>query len=205
MYHSYIKDELYFNASHRSSHRKLSGNIQSPYADGSVSNIMNMQMNHHVFRAGAMLNMAVPLECSHTLILRCLCYFYHIIMLHHFRFVFSYNISLHNILMLHHFRFVFSYDISLHNILMNYQLCDVFIFISLSICHFRYVIYPPKLCVHHSLMYSHEFLGVFVCLFVCLSLTSLCHSNGHIETMPAREINPFTALTRIRSQFLRTQ
>ena len=22
---------------------------------------------------------------------------------------------------------------------------------------------------------------------------SLCHSNGHIETMPAREINPFTA------------
>ena len=32
-------------------------------------------------------------------------------------------------------------------------------------------------------------------------LTSLCHSNGHIETMPAREINPFTALTRIRSQF----
>ena len=31
------------------------------------------------------------------------------------------------------------------------------------------------------------------------SLTSLCHSNGHIETMPAREINPFTVLTRIRS------
>ena len=42
-------------------------------------------------------------------------------------------------------------------------------------------------------------------VFVCWSLTSLCHSNGHIETMPAREINPFTALTRIRSQFLRTQ
>ena len=41
---------------------------------------------------------------------------------------------------------------------------------------------------------------------VCWSLTSLCHSNGHIETMPAREINPFTAPTRIRrSQFLRTQ
>ena len=37
------------------------------------------------------------------------------------------------------------------------------------------------------------------------SLTSLCHSNRHIETMPAWEINPFTALTRIRSQFLRTQ
>ena len=33
---------------------------------------------------------------------------------------------------------------------------------------------------------------------VCWSLTSLCHSNGHIETMPAREINPFTALTRIQ-------
>ena len=43
------------------------------------------------------------------------------------------------------------------------------------------------------------------CQFVCWSLTSLCHSNGHIETMPAREINPFTALTRIRYQFLRTQ
>ena len=41
--------------------------------------------------------------------------------------------------------------------------------------------------------------------FVCWSLTSLCHSNGHIETIPAREINPFTALTRIRSQLLRTQ
>ena len=40
---------------------------------------------------------------------------------------------------------------------------------------------------------------------VCWSLTSLCYSNGHIETMPAREINPFTGLTRIRSQFLRTQ
>ena len=40
---------------------------------------------------------------------------------------------------------------------------------------------------------------VLFCLFVCWSLTSLCHSNGHIETMPAREINPFTALTRIRS------
>ena len=40
---------------------------------------------------------------------------------------------------------------------------------------------------------------------VCWSLTSLCHSNGHIETMLAREMNPFTALTRIRSQFLRTQ
>ena len=40
---------------------------------------------------------------------------------------------------------------------------------------------------------------------VCWSLTSLCHSKGHIETMPAREINPFASLTRIRSQFLMTQ
>ena len=45
----------------------------------------------------------------------------------------------------------------------------------------------------------------YLAKIVCWSLTSLCHSNGHIETMPAREINPFTALTRIRSQFLRTQ
>ena len=62
------------------------------------------------------------------------------------------------------------------------------------------------------------FLGLFVhivlaklgqadarTMLVCWSLTSLCHSNGHIESMPAREFNPFTALTRIRSQFLRTQ
>ena len=40
-----------------------------------------------------------------------------------------------------------------------------------------------------------QYPGEFV--VVCWSLTSLCHSNGHIETMPAREINPFTALTRI--------
>ena len=31
-------------------------------------------------------------------------------------------------------------------------------------------------------------MGCLDCLFVCWSLTSLCHSNGHIETMPAREI-----------------
>ena len=43
-------------------------------------------------------------------------------------------------------------------------------------------------------------------LFFCLlEFNVSCHSNRHIETMPAREINPFTALTRIRSQFLRTQ
>ena len=35
-----------------------------------------------------------------------------------------------------------------------------------------------------------------MCKFVCWNLTSLCHINGHIETMPAREINPFTALTQ---------
>ena len=48
-------------------------------------------------------------------------------------------------------------------------------------------------------------IGLHRVQVVCWSLTSLCHSNGHIETMPAREINPFTALTRIRSQFFRTQ
>ena len=32
----------------------------------------------------------------------------------------------------------------------------------------------------------------------------LCHNNNHIEAMPARELNPFTALSGIRSQFLRT-
>ena len=52
--------------------------------------------------------------------------------------------------------------------------------------------------------FTHK-LCPFSCWLVCRSLTSLCHSNGHIETMPAREFNPFTALTRIRSQFLRTQ
>ena len=52
---------------------------------------------------------------------------------------------------------------------------------------------------------SFVLTSICVCLFACWSLTSLCHSNGHIETMPAREINPFTALTRIRSQYLRTQ
>ena len=36
-------------------------------------------------------------------------------------------------------------------------------------------------------------------------LESLCHSNGHIENMPAREIKPLTALTGIWSQFLQTQ
>ena len=49
---------------------------------------------------------------------------------------------------------------------------------------------------------AYQIASIFYML-VCWSLTSLCHSNGHIETMPAREMNPFTALTRIRSQFLR--
>ena len=40
---------------------------------------------------------------------------------------------------------------------------------------------------------------------VCWRLTSLCHSNGHIKTMPAREISPFTALTRMQFQLLKTQ
>ena len=53
--------------------------------------------------------------------------------------------------------------------------------------------------------YGHIGDRMLSMVFVCWSLTSLCHSNGHIETMPAREINPFTALTRIRSQFIRTQ
>ena len=60
-----------------------------------------------------------------------------------------------------------------------------------------------------NVFFSDATFSVFVCVLgrfvVCWSLTSLCHSNGHIETMPAREINPFTALTRIRSKFLRTQ
>ena len=60
--------------------------------------------------------------------------------------------------------------------------------------------YSPYLTLRGSQIFDFPLY-----LFVCWSLTSLCHSNGHIETMPAREINPFTALTRIRSQFLRTQ
>ena len=43
-----------------------------------------------------------------------------------------------------------------------------------------------------ELLVPHKpFLTEWPVLFVCWSLTSLCHSNGHIETMPAREINPF--------------
>ena len=45
-----------------------------------------------------------------------------------------------------------------------------------------------------SYMYFIQTL-VTACL-VCWSLTSLCHSNGHIETIPTQKINPFTALTR---------
>ena len=64
------------------------------------------------------------------------------------------------------------------------------------------VIWRP---VHNGLQTLVWPSGITTAMSVCWSLTSLCHSNGHIETMPAREIYPFTALTRIRSQFLRTQ
>ena len=40
---------------------------------------------------------------------------------------------------------------------------------------------------HHP---PQEVVGDPIPRLVCWSLTSLCHSNGHIETMPAREINP---------------
>ena len=58
-----------------------------------------------------------------------------------------------------------------------------------------------RIVMWYVLLGSCEVLGCWL----VWSLTSLCHSNGHIETMPARKFNPFTALTRIRSQFLRTQ
>ena len=54
--------------------------------------------------------------------------------------------------------------------------------------------------IEHTYISKHNEL-----VLVCWSLTCLCHCNGHIWTMPAREINPFTALTGIWSQFLRTQ
>ena len=75
--------------------------------------------------------------------------------------------------------------------------------------HIRYTFNAKSCCNktrflhHHQKLVFSRWSRLFV--VVCWSLTSLCHSNGHIETMPAREINPFTALTRIRSQFLRTQ
>ena len=87
--------------------------------------------------------------------------------------------------------------------------------------HFIYVVwtFDAKVDLICSVVYIHLWLFVLSHNFrcgkltikwiwfglVCLNLTSLCHSNGHIETIPAREINPFTALTRIRSQLLRTQ
>ena len=58
---------------------------------------------------------------------------------------------------------------------------------------------------HFGVHYAVYHTQCIIRQFVCWGLTSLCHSNGHIETMPAREITPVTALTRIRSQFLRTQ
>ena len=77
-----------------------------------------------------------------------------------------------------------------------------------KLCEMHFLPYYDKMlpmCVKWCQPTGQEAERAAVCLFVCWSLTSLCHSNGHIETMPAREINPFTALTRIRSQFLRTQ
>ena len=81
-----------------------------------------------------------------------------------------------------------------------------------SVCICTLSAYPERRASHMltlsdalTFIYVTPGCMVFRGLFVCWSLTSLCHSNGHIETMPAREINPFTALTRIRSQFLRTQ
>ena len=59
-------------------------------------------------------------------------------------------------------------------------------------------------CINWSWL-TRKGVGSSTWRFVCWGLKSLCHSNGHIETMPAREINPFNARTRIRSQFLRTQ
>ena len=75
-------------------------------------------------------------------------------------------------------------------------------------CAFRNTTYRVSDCAEpagdYGLLLNHPRFVEWISL-VCWSLTSLCHSNGHIETMPARECNPFTALTRIRSQFLRTQ
>ena len=44
--------------------------------------------------------------------------------------------------------------------------------------------------IHNNYIICLLFALMFVCLFVCWSLTSLCHSNGHIETMPARALLP---------------
>ena len=78
--------------------------------------------------------------------------------------------------------------------------------------------YTVRYNLHHVICYVHIPLYITCTCqtiihdlyfgLVCWSLTSLYYSNGvngHIETMPAREINPFTALSRIRSQFLRPQ
>ena len=82
----------------------------------------------------------------------------------------------------------------------------VFSMLSCSVwCRVQYgVVFSMVSC---SVCYRVQYGIVLSSRLVCWSLTSLCHSNGHIDikTIPAREINPFTALTRIRSQFLRTQ
>ena len=81
----------------------------------------------------------------------------------------------------------------------NYMTCTVLHYVQQTTWVLHYVQQTTSLAqsyttfnkLHH--LHSHKTTR----LFVCWSLTSLCHSNGHIETMPAREINPFTALTRI--------
>ena len=77
---------------------------------------------------------------------------------------------------------------------------------SVTVQHFvaRVIFCKPNIVIFRGIWLRKFVICIWVGL-VCWSLTSLCHSNGHIETMSAREINPFTALTRIRSQFLRTQ
>ena len=87
-----------------------------------------------------------------------------------------------------------------HLITLYYSLVYPYIDYGISLWGSTHSTYVNKLVTKQK-----NVIRIVLCLFVCWSLTSLCHSNGHIETMPAREINPFTALTRIRSQFLRTQ
>ena len=88
------------------------------------------------------------------------------------------------------------------------NICFPFLFKNPFPCTYMHVIryYPMRLYACNTVFYLVRCLVNFVFCFLFVGvLTSLCHSNGHIETMPAREINPFTALTRIQSQFLRTQ
>ena len=68
--------------------------------------------------------------------------------------------------------------------------------------HFQTLLSPGNVTAPQHTPQEYRYIPILddpIRVDVCWSLTSLCHSNGHIETMPAREINPFTALTRIRS------